>query len=67
MKVYELMSALASLPSGADVMCSATLTVSELERGEQLGEDVFCIKEAEIRRQRREYSLLGILRRYDNG
>lgn len=41
MKVYELMNALASLPSGADIMCSATLTVSELEAGGQMGEDEY--------------------------
>lgn len=39
MKVYELMNTLASLPSGADIMCSAALTVSELESGNPLGED----------------------------
>lgn len=41
MKVYELMNALASLPSGADIMCSVSLTVSELESGDQLGEDEY--------------------------
>lgn len=41
MKVYELMNALASLPSGADIMCSATLTVSELEAGGQMGKDEY--------------------------
>lgn len=41
MKVYELMNALASLPSGADITCSASLTVSELESGDQLGEDEY--------------------------
>lgn len=41
MKIYELMNTLASLPSGADIMCSATLTVSELESGSQSGEDEY--------------------------
>ncbi len=41
MKVYELMNTLASLPSGADIMCSVSLTVSELESGNQLGEDEY--------------------------
>lgn len=38
MKVYELMSALADLPGGADVICSATLTVNELRDGIDFGE-----------------------------
>lgn len=41
MKVYELMDALASLPSGADIEGTVSLTVSELESGDQLGEDEY--------------------------
>lgn len=41
MKVYELMAVLAKFPSGANVRCSATFTVPELENGEDLGEDDF--------------------------
>lgn len=41
MKVYELMSELTKFPSGADVRCSAILTVPELENGEDFGEDDF--------------------------
>lgn len=41
MKVYELMSVLAGLESGADVKCSGLLTVPELESGETCGEDEF--------------------------
>lgn len=33
MKVYELMSALAELPSGADVFCTAALMLNEVECG----------------------------------
>lgn len=33
MKVYEMMKLLADLPSGADVYCSAALTVPELKSG----------------------------------
>lgn len=39
MKVYELMNMLAEYPSGADVGCAITLTVSELENGSLFGED----------------------------
>ena len=39
MKVYELMAILADLPSGANVACAITLTTSELETGNQMGED----------------------------
>lgn len=39
MKVYELMGELSKLPSGAEVSCSATLTVKELESGSKLFED----------------------------
>lgn len=41
MKVYELMSQLAVCPSGADVSCSATLSVPELKEYESLGEDEY--------------------------
>lgn len=33
MKVYELMNALAELPSGDEVLCFSALTVNELESG----------------------------------
>lgn len=33
MKVYELMNALAEMPSGADVVCAASLTVNDVESG----------------------------------
>lgn len=33
MKVYELMNVLAELPSGADVFCTAALTLNEVECG----------------------------------
>lgn len=33
MKVYELMSALAELPSGMEVFCSSALTVNDVESG----------------------------------
>lgn len=33
MKVYELMNVLAELPSGAEVFCTAALTVNEVESG----------------------------------
>ena len=39
MKVYELMNALADLPGGADVFCSAALSVRELKAGIDFGED----------------------------
>lgn len=39
MKVYELMDALSKLPSGAEVSCTATLTVKELESGSKMFED----------------------------
>lgn len=39
MKVYELMSILAECPSGADVKCSMTITVPELENEEECGTD----------------------------
>lgn len=39
MKVYELMNALADLPSGAKVVCSVTLTTGELTNGIRMGED----------------------------
>lgn len=41
MKVYELMNELAKYPSGAEVKCSATLTVPDLENGENCGADEF--------------------------
>ncbi len=41
MKVYELMNTLATLPSGADITCSVSLTVNELESGDQLGKDEY--------------------------
>lgn len=39
MKVYELMSALADLPSGAEILCSVTLTADELWEGVDFGKD----------------------------
>ncbi len=33
MRVYELMTALSELPSGAEVFCTAALTVNEVESG----------------------------------
>lgn len=39
MKVYELMNALAKLPSGAEVICWSTLTVNELENGPVIDDD----------------------------
>lgn len=33
MKVYELMNALAELPSGAEVFCFSSTTVNELKSG----------------------------------
>lgn len=33
MRVYELMNALAGVPSGAEVSCFSSLTVNELESG----------------------------------
>lgn len=41
MKVYELMAELSKFPSGADVRCSAALSVPELKNYEELGEDEF--------------------------
>lgn len=41
MKVYELMAKLAEYPSGADVRCSALISVPELENGEECGQDEF--------------------------
>lgn len=41
MKVCELMNELSKFPSGANVRCSATLSVPELENCENLGEDEF--------------------------
>lgn len=41
MKVYELMNELSKYPSGAEVKCSAVLTVPELENGDEYGEDEF--------------------------
>lgn len=41
MKVYELMSELLKLPSGADVKCSASITTPELERHDTCGKDDF--------------------------
>ena len=38
MKVYELMKELAEMPSGAEVFCSATITVNELKDGVDFGE-----------------------------
>lgn len=39
MKVYELMKELAELPSGAEVVCSVTLTANELESCDYISED----------------------------
>ena len=33
MKVYELMSALENLPSGAEIYCSGTLSINDLKEG----------------------------------
>lgn len=41
MKVYELINELVKFPSGANVRCSGTLTVPELENGEDFGDDDF--------------------------
>lgn len=41
MKVYELMSKLAEFPSGAEVKCSASLTIPELENYDKCGEDEY--------------------------
>ena len=39
MKVYELMSILSGCESGADVKCTTTITVPELENEEECGTD----------------------------
>ena len=39
MKVYELMSTLVELPSGADVFCTACTCVNELEEGILMDDD----------------------------
>ena len=39
MKVYELITALMNLPSGADVICGAIMTVNELKSGGKVGVD----------------------------
>lgn len=47
-KVYELMSQLEKLPSGAEVMCSGAKTVDELEESESLGKNDYGIDQYSI-------------------
>lgn len=47
-KVYELMTQLEKLPSGAEVMCSGAKTVDELEESEALGKNDYSIEQYSI-------------------
>lgn len=44
-KVYELMSKLEKLPSGAEVMCSGVKTLDSITDSDSLGEDGYGNKE----------------------
>lgn len=47
-KVYELMSKLEKLPSGAEVMCSGVKTLDSITDNDPLGEDGYGNKEYPI-------------------
>lgn len=43
MKVYELMNALAELPSGTDIKIDVCLTCDELESGQKVDEGLYFV------------------------
>lgn len=47
-KVYELMSKLEKLPSGAEVVCSGMKTVDEIEESEPMGQNDYRINQYQI-------------------
>ena len=48
MKVYELMTRLEKLPSGAGVICSGIKTVEDIEESNPIGNDEYGNKEYSI-------------------
>lgn len=47
-KVYELMSKLEKLPSGAEVVCSGLKTIDQIEESEPMGKDDYGIDQYQI-------------------